>query len=94
MKSQELFLRQLSRPETSDIKKITINIICSECGSSEFSGACEHEYYTAGSDMEHVEWKHVCLKCGYVESVIRQACYGYSNHYACPFPNCTRTFLS
>jgi hypothetical protein len=59
--------------------------ICRSCGSDQVS--CTSEYYTTGGDMEHVEFKHHCGKCGHGESEIQQGCYGYDNTYNCSLPH-------
>jgi hypothetical protein len=64
------------------IEPRTTEPLCSRCGSSRVK--CSAEYYTAGGDMEHVEFTHHCEACGHEESTIEQGSYGYDWKYSCP----------
>ncbi len=63
------------------VEERTTTAVCNKCGSD--AVGCSYEYYTTGGDMEHVEFKHACGACGYVESKIQQGCYGYDNSCQC-----------
>jgi hypothetical protein len=65
-------------------------VTCYNCGSENVS--CEKEYFSTGGDMEQVEWIHLCIHCGSRQSKIQQGCYGYDNHYNCPFPGCRNVY--
>jgi hypothetical protein len=61
-------------------------IHCRKCGSQNFK--CCEKYSTNGTNLEWMEYTHICNECGYNEEGEKEChYYGYNGQYNCTICN-------